>query len=101
MVCRVPRAANNESMRDAPVIRPRKDPVMAEKTIQLDTTGMHCQSCAMLIDMSVGDLDGVSEVHSDYAAGTTDVTFDDEKVSVDRIVDEIAKAGYGATPTRG
>jgi len=71
---------------------------MAEKTIELETTGMHCQSCAMLIDMSVGDLDGVSAVKSDYAAGTTEVTFDEDKVGVDRIVDEIAKAGYGATP---
>jgi copper chaperone CopZ len=70
---------------------------MAEKTVELETTGMHCQSCAMLIEMSVGDLDGVSSAKSDYAAGTTQVTFDDEKVGVDRIVDEIAKAGYGAT----
>jgi copper chaperone len=69
---------------------------MSEKTVELETTGMHCQSCAMLIDMSVGDLDGVSAVKSDYAAGTTEVTFDDAKMGVDRIVDEIAKAGYGA-----
>jgi copper chaperone len=69
---------------------------MAEKTVELDTTGMHCQSCAMLIDMSVGDLEGVSEVKSDYAAGTTEVTFDDEKVGVDGIIGEIVKAGYAA-----
>jgi copper chaperone CopZ len=70
---------------------------MSDKTIELETTGMHCQSCAMLIDMSVGELDGVSAVKSDYAAGTTQVTFDDEKLGADRIVDEIAKAGYGAS----
>jgi copper chaperone CopZ len=70
---------------------------MAEKTIELETTGMHCQSCSMLIDMSVGELDGVSAVKSDYAGGTTEVTFDDEKVGVDDIVGEIVKAGYGAS----
>ena len=34
---------------------------MAESTVKLKTTGMHCPSCSMLIEMSVGDLDGVAE----------------------------------------
>ncbi len=69
---------------------------MAENTVKLKTTGMHCQSCSMLIEMTVGDLDGVSEVKSDYRTGETDVTFDPERIDTEQIVDEIRKAGYGA-----
>lgn len=69
---------------------------MAESTVELNTTGMHCPSCSMLIEMTVGELDGVAEVRSDHRTGKTSVTFDPDKVDSDRIVDEIRKAGYGA-----
>jgi copper chaperone CopZ len=68
---------------------------MAEQTVTLKTTGMHCGSCAMLIQMNVGDLAGVSAVKADAASGTTEVTFDDAVVTVDEIAGEIVKAGYG------
>lgn len=69
---------------------------MAERTVRLQTTGMHCQSCSMLIQMNVGDLEGVHAVVSDYASGITEVTFDPEVVSVEDVVAEVEKAGYGA-----
>ncbi|MDF1541588.1 MAG: heavy-metal-associated domain-containing protein [Anaerosomatales bacterium] len=69
------------------------------KTVHLTTTGMHCGSCAMLIDMTVGDLEGVSEVKTDYASGDTTVTFDPEKTSVDNLVQSVRSAGYEATAT--
>ncbi len=71
---------------------------MAENTVKFKTTGMHCPSCSMLIQMSVGELDGVSSVESDHRTGTTTVTFDDATVTPERIVEEIVKAGYGAEP---
>ncbi len=69
---------------------------MSETTVKLKTTGMHCPSCSMLIEMSVGDLEGVASVHSDHRTGETDVTFDPAVIGTERIVDEIRKAGYGA-----
>lgn len=72
---------------------------MAEsKTARLKTTGMHCQSCAMLIEMNLGDLEGVESSHADFRTGETEVHYDPEKVDVDRIVATIAAAGYGAEP---
>lgn len=65
-------------------------------TSRFTTTGMHCPSCAMLIQMSVGDLDGVQSVVADNVTGLTEVTYDAEKVSADAVVSEIVKAGYGA-----
>jgi copper chaperone CopZ len=62
--------------------------------VQLKTTGMHCRSCSMLVDMTVGDLDGVEHVQTDYVSGQTDVRFEPGKVTVNDIVAAIRSAGY-------
>ncbi len=69
---------------------------MSTVTAQLKTTGMHCGSCAMLIDMTVGDLEGVDSVKTDYATGTTTVTYDTDVASVESIVGAIRSVGYDA-----
>ena len=65
-------------------------------SIDLNTGGMHCSSCSMLIDMTVGDLPGVSSAKADYAKGTTHVEFDPSVISVKEIVAAITAAGYTA-----
>lgn len=69
---------------------------MAE--VDLRTTGMHCHSCVMLIQMNVGDLPGVESVKSDLATGVTTVVYDPDQVSVDDIMREIQSSGYGVEP---
>jgi Cu+-exporting ATPase len=69
---------------------------MAMENVRLKTTGMHCQSCSMLVRMTVEELGGIESVISDYASGATDVTYDPELVTVDQIIAAIASAGYGA-----
>lgn len=70
---------------------------MAEpQTTRFTTTGMHCHSCAMLIQMTVSDLDGVDSVEVDNAAGLTEVTYDPDKVTPEGIITEIVAVGYGA-----
>jgi copper chaperone CopZ len=63
---------------------------------ELNTTGMHCGSCSMLIQMTVEDLPGVESVKADYGSGRTHVEFDPAIVSVEQIVAAIVEAGYGA-----
>lgn len=63
-------------------------------TTTLTTTGMHCQSCVKLVKMSVGELDGVSEVDVDLESGRTTVVHD-EDVSAHDIAEKIIEAGYG------
>ncbi len=71
---------------------------MAEsKIVRLMTTGMHCGSCAMLIDMTLGDLEGVSEVKTDYASGISSVTFDPDVRSADDLIAAVRSVGYEAT----
>ncbi len=65
------------------------------QTVKMKTTGMHCQSCSMLIEMNVGDLDGVENVKSDYRTGMTEVSYDPDRTSPKEIESEIEKSGYG------
>ncbi len=70
---------------------------MAEMvTARFITTGMHCPSCSMLIQMTLEDLDGVVSARADHAAGTTEVVYDPSRTTPEGIVAEITKAGYGA-----
>ena len=59
------------------------------------TTGMHCPSCSMLIQMEVGDLEGVTAVEADHRTQAVDVDFDADVVSPQDIVSAIVKLGYG------
>ncbi|TLM67399.1 MAG: heavy-metal-associated domain-containing protein [Actinobacteria bacterium] len=66
--------------------------------VSIKTTGMHCMSCATLIQLNVGDLEGVDSVKTDLGTGITEVDYDPGVTDVQRIVDEITAAGYGAEP---
>lgn len=63
---------------------------------KLKTTGMHCRSCSMLVDMTVGELDGVESSETDHVTGDTRVVYDPEKLNVDDIIAAIRSAGYDA-----
>jgi copper chaperone len=69
---------------------------MNETTARLNTTGMHCRSCSMLVDMTVGELEGISAVTTDHATGETVVSFDADVVTVDTIIGAIRSVGYDA-----
>jgi copper chaperone len=69
------------------------------ETTHLKTTGMHCSSCSMLVDMTLGDLEGVEESKTDLATGITIVSFDADKLDLNTIVEAIREVGYDAEPT--
>lgn len=58
---------------------------------------MHCASCAMLIDMTLADIDGVESSRTDHASGSTIVTFDDAETSIEAVIEAIRGAGYEAS----
>jgi copper chaperone len=58
--------------------------------------GMHCTSCAMSIDWELEDLEGVVEARTSYAKGRTEVAFDPGRVTIEQLVDAIARAGFTA-----
>ena len=73
---------------------------MATREITLQTKGMHCPSCAMLVEMSLTRLDGVKAARSDYATELTQVTYDDDETDVEALVDAVVDAGYEGAVAR-
>lgn len=70
---------------------------MARQTVDLATSGMHCGSCAMLIDMTLSDLPGVEASKTDHVSGSTIVIFDDSLTDIDSIIAAIRTVGYEAS----
>ncbi len=64
--------------------------------ILLKITGMHCSSCAMDIDGELEDTEGVKESRTNYAKQKTEVEFNSEEISEDKIISLIQKLGYSA-----
>lgn len=58
---------------------------------KLKIEGMHCASCAMNIDGELEDTEGVQEANTNYLKSQTEVTFDPEKISTDKIIATIRK----------
>src|SRR6266404_4752230 len=72
----------------------------------LKVKGMHCASCAVLIDKLVGKQPGIASVKTSYGAEKVAIEFDESKISLPTIDGFINKLGYdlirpdeeGATP---
>lgn len=69
---------------------------MALMTNRLLTTGMHCSSCSMLVDMTLQEMEGVAESRTDHATGVTVVSYDTDVVTADEIIQAIRRIGYDA-----
>ncbi len=64
------------------------------KTIQLRIKGMHCSSCSMNIDGELEDASGVVKANTNYAKSQTEIEFDPEKITQERIKEIIKTTGY-------
>ncbi|MBI2195953.1 MAG: heavy-metal-associated domain-containing protein [Candidatus Levybacteria bacterium] len=67
---------------------------IVKKKFKID--GMHCTSCAMNIDFDLEDLDGVKGARTNYAKQESEVEFDEDKVTPEKILSTIKKTGYKA-----
>jgi copper chaperone CopZ len=66
-------------------------------TAVLELTGMHCASCAALIESSLGVHPGVESVKVDLERARATIVFDSGATQVEEICGVIAGAGYGAS----
>lgn len=64
--------------------------------LKLKINGMHCTSCSLSIDMDLEDLEGINKAHTSYAKQETEVEFDPDKITLETIIETIAKTGYSA-----
>jgi len=62
--------------------------------------GMHCGSCALLIDDSLQDLPGVRSTQTRVKAGLSTVELDLTQSCPEDVISAIEQLGYRATPLR-
>lgn len=56
--------------------------------------GMHCASCANIIERTLKKMDGVEEVSVNYGNESAKITFDESKVSLESLSRKIEPLGY-------
>lgn len=61
---------------------------------ELDVVGMHCPSCAIAVELSMKDLDGVEDAKADLETNTVEVEYDAEKVSDVDLEEAVKEAGF-------
>jgi Cu+-exporting ATPase len=62
----------------------------------LNISGMHCSSCAALIERSVKKVPGVSEANVNYATEKARIVFDPSAARVEDLIKSVEAAGYHA-----
>src|SRR5260370_24023393 len=73
----------------------------ATKTAAFEVSGWTCGSCAAATRIALKKLEGVETVKTDNEKKEALVTYDDSKVTTDRMVQAIAKLGYKAALKNG
>ncbi|MDP2741467.1 MAG: heavy metal-associated domain-containing protein, partial [bacterium] len=58
--------------------------------------GMHCASCAKIIEATLEEKEGVNSISVNYDSKKAFLEFDGEKIKVDEIKKEIGELGYSA-----
>ena len=66
------------------------------KKINLSLSGMHCSSCALLIERSLKKVPGVSQANVNLSAEKAMVTFNEAEVKPQKLIDAVVAAGYQA-----
>ena len=64
---------------------------------KFDITGMTCSACSARVEKATAKLDGMGSVSVNLLTNSMKVSYDEEKLSMDDIVEAVEKAGYGAS----
>lgn len=71
--------------------------VNSSEKVNLSLSGMHCTSCAGIIERSLNKVPGVKEAHVNFTAEKAAILVDAELSSKDSLLEAVKKAGYKAT----
>ncbi len=69
---------------------------MGQKKITLEITGMHCASCAAIIDRKIKKKNGVETSNVNFSTEKATVVFDDSKLNTNELIQVVKSVGYGA-----
>jgi copper chaperone CopZ len=67
-------------------------------TVELAVTGMHCESCAALIEGVLAEQPGLLAARVDLTAERARVSFDEAVTDLVVVQTAIAELGYGSSP---
>jgi copper chaperone CopZ len=62
--------------------------------LKLKVTGMHCNSCVMLIQ-DILEENGAKDIKADFKKGTVELKYDETKLNEIKIKQLIKSQGYG------
>lgn len=71
---------------------------MTTRTHTFRIEGMHCASCALLIDDALADLPGVRDTKTRMKAGLSTVELDLTQNRPEDVISTIEELGYHASP---
>lgn len=63
-----------------------------------EVLGMHCASCSSIISKKLKKLPGIESCDVNFATEKANIAFDDKKINVDLMNNEINKLGYSLMP---
>ena len=66
------------------------------QSVTLKLSGLHCVSCALMVDSVLEELPGVLNSDTDYARSEARVQFDSQKIDIKDLIAKINEAGYQA-----
>ena len=73
----------------------------AVKTVNLEVSGMTCNTCTITVRKALEKVDGVKKVKVDYDSKTATVEFDDSKTSPEKLAEATTNAGYPSKVKEG
>lgn len=98
-----PVASENASVQSAVGAHPANNPgnrsqvePPSNKRANLSLSGMHCSSCANLIERALHKVPGVKQANVNFAAEKALVTFDASQATMDQLKQAVKQAGYQA-----
>jgi len=68
---------------------------MVEKK-ELKISGMHCASCALIIEKSLKKTDGINSAIVNYGTEKATVEYDQKRINIKKIIKAVEKSGYKA-----
>src|SRR3989338_4894642 len=69
----------------------------SQKRVSLSLSGMHCSSCALIIEKSLKKVPGVKDANVNFSAEKALITYDESAVKKDSFIDAVKNAGYSST----
>ncbi len=69
----------------------------ASKRVSLSLSGMHCSSCALIIEKSLKKVPGVKDANVNFSAEKALITYDESAVKKESFIDAVKNAGYSST----